>query len=191
MAVGLQDAVMLRKCAYKVLGWCRFGALLMVATLCLSRFSTQSTDGLPTLAAALLTVFAATTSLLYNRARAYSAGPLQRRTLHAAEQCLRATLLLVVGVSAASAVLYWLPDQSGRFFTSKDGDSLVALVLTAPAVMLLAFSGWLYVGALQTLLPNMITPLRTRIRYRRELERRRVKSSTDLGEKARSTTKDV
>jgi hypothetical protein len=57
--------------------------------------------------------------------------------------------------------------------------------------MLFAFSGWLYVGALQTLLPHMITPLRARVRYRRELERKRVKSSTHPGETAQLASKDV
>ncbi|RYH64492.1 MAG: hypothetical protein EON54_06430 [Alcaligenaceae bacterium] len=173
MAVGLKDAVSLRRFVRRSLSWCRLGALLMVASLCLSRFSALQTDGLMPLAAAVLTVFAATTSLLYNRARAYPPGPLQRRTLHAAEQSLRATLLLVVGIALSAAVFFWLPAASATstFKTSTTG--LAATMLSAPSILLFGFAAWLYVGALETLLPPMITSLETRLRFRRELERRK------------------
>lgn len=172
MAVGLELAVNLRRKAHYSLGLLRNGALFMIAALGLSRFSTAALDGLPTLAAAILTVFAATTSLLYNRARAYTPGPLQRRTLHAAEQCLRATLLLIIGVAWTSVVFYWLPAPTVSPPIPMRGN-LLTFVFSLPAVMMLAFAGWLYIGVLQTLLPPMISPLRARRRFRRELERRK------------------
>ena len=63
-------------------------------------------DGLPTLIGVILALMAATTSLLFNRARAYPAGAVQRRTLLSAELFLRATLLAMVGSMVVFSVFF-------------------------------------------------------------------------------------
>ena len=52
----------------------------------------------------VLAVFYGFSSLLYNRSRALSSGPEQRRSLYAAERSLQATVLLLCGVALAAGV---------------------------------------------------------------------------------------
>lgn len=114
-----------------------------------------------------------TTPLSWPCCCAYPSGPVQRRTIHAAEQSLRATLLLVVGIALSAAVFFWLPAAPPTMTFKPLRTGLIATLLSAPSILLFGFAAWLYVGALQTLLPPMITSLGTKLRYRRELERRK------------------
>lgn len=52
----------------------------------------------------VLAAFFGFSSLLYNRSRALSSGPEQRRSLYAAERSLQATVLLLCGVAFAAGV---------------------------------------------------------------------------------------
>lgn len=52
----------------------------------------------------VLAVFYGFAALLYNRSRALSAGPEQRRSLYAAERALQATVLLLCGVALAAGI---------------------------------------------------------------------------------------
>lgn len=61
------------------------------------RLSNMQLDGLLTFGAGAIALTVAITSLMFNRARAYPDGPLQRRTLLAAELSLRSTLSLAIG----------------------------------------------------------------------------------------------
>jgi len=69
----------------------------VVNTLLLFRLGNMQLEGVPSALGATLALLAATTSLLFNRARAYPSGALQRRSLLAAELCLRAFLLAAFG----------------------------------------------------------------------------------------------
>jgi hypothetical protein len=142
----------------------------MVATLVLFRLGYLNLDGLPAVGASVLTVFVATAALLYNRARAYGPGTLQRRTLHAAEQALRATLLMIVGIALTATVFYWLPDTQRTDPQFPKPQHFLPTLLALPSGVLFGFAAWAYVGVFQTLLPSMITPLSARQRFRREMD---------------------
>lgn len=173
MAIETGEAIKIRRAVRRALNTFKMLALFMVATLVLTRFGWPKLDGLPTIAAAVLTVFVATTSLLYNRARAYGPSPIQRRSLHAAEQALRATLLLVIGIALTAAVFYWLPDSQRTDPGIAEPKHVLPTLLAMPCGLLFGFAAWAYVGSLQTLLPPMISPLRARKRFRREVDRGR------------------
>ena len=81
----------------------------------------MQTEGLPTLIGVVTGLLFGLTSLQYNRARAYQAGPTQRRSLMAAELSLRATLLTVAGAIVTSIIWAYLaekgfqPTRSSKF----------------------------------------------------------------------------
>lgn len=171
MAVTTELAVKLKQRVRRALDLFRFLALAMVATFTLDRLGYLNLDGLAPVGAAVLSIFVATTGLLYNRARAYGPGILQRRTLHAAEQALRASLLLIVGIAITAGLFYLIPDsQRTDPKVPKPQHFLPTLLAVFPGLFF-GFAAWAYVGALQTLLPPMITALRPRSRLRRELDR--------------------
>lgn len=85
----------------------------------LIRLGNMQLDGLLTFGAATLALSVAMTSLLFNRARAYPAGPLQRRTLLAAELSLRSTLLLVFG-AVLTAMIFPFVQAAGYQPTPMD-----------------------------------------------------------------------
>lgn len=85
-----------------------------VASLVVVRLGNMNLSGVAATSAAFIAVTVALTSLLYNRARAHSAGPLQRRTLFAAEMALRSVLLILVGVVAFGIAVLWLNDYGFR-----------------------------------------------------------------------------
>jgi uncharacterized integral membrane protein len=90
-----------------------------IQTLCITIFYSYITKylfsfqigPLATLCLPLLAVFFGFTALLYNRARAITDGPEQRRTLYAAERAMQATMLyfyaLLTG-SIITAILLWI-----------------------------------------------------------------------------------
>lgn len=169
--INTEDAVKLKRIAQRVASALQRLVMAVVATMGFLKIAWMNFDGLPTLAASVFGVFVATTSLLYNRARAYPTGKVQRRTLFAAEHCLRATLLLVVGV-ACTAVLFWFIPASFKADPAADHPKHFLLaVFSIPGVLLFAFSFYAYIGALAAVLPPMITPLRRRQRFRREFPR--------------------
>lgn len=83
------------------------------------RLSNMQLEGLPTFGGAMLALVIAITSLMFNRARAYPVGPLQRRTLLAAELCLRATLLLILG-AVLTAMIFPFVLAAGYMSTPMD-----------------------------------------------------------------------
>lgn len=94
-------------------------AITLVNVSILFRLGNMQLEGIPTFLGAMLALLAATTSLLFNRARAYPSGPLQRRSLLAAELSLRATLLAALG-AAVAAVIWPLLVSAGYVPTPMD-----------------------------------------------------------------------
>ena len=74
----------------------------------LMRLGNMQLDGLPTSIGATLALLAAITSLMFNRARAYPVGPVQRRSILAAELMLRATFLAITGAVFAAIIFSML-----------------------------------------------------------------------------------
>lgn len=178
MAVTTEQAVKMRRRLQAMLNGCRSLSWAVVAGIVLYRLGYPKLEGLPAIGGSVLTVFVATAALLYNRARAYGPGALQRRTLHAAEQALRATLLMIVGMALTSTVFYWLPDSQRTDPRLPEPQHFLPTLLAMPSGLLFGFAAWAYVGAFQTLLPPMITPLSARQRFRREMDRTKKKSWT-------------
>lgn len=77
------------------------------------------------LAVGLPAFLIALTSLLLNRARAWPPGPIQRRSLFAAEILLRALYLVLLAILSALVITYLIPTEFfiGNYFLS-DNDSL-------------------------------------------------------------------
>jgi hypothetical protein len=169
--INTKDAVQLKRLAQRTAAFLQSASALLIATIGLLKLAWMNFEGLPTLAASVFGVFVATTSLLYNRARAYPTGRVQRRTLFAAEHALRATLLLVVGVTI-TAVLFWFIPESYRTDPMAQNPNHVLPAMAAfPGVLMFASSSYAYVGALAAMLPPMITPLRRKQRFRRDFPR--------------------
>lgn len=105
---------------FKPLEWAIVG---IVNTTLFFRFGNMHLEGLTAFIGAILALLAATTSLLFNRARAYPSGPIQRRSLLAAELCLRATFLAAIGASIAAIAypfmisLGYLPTPMNKYPT--------------------------------------------------------------------------
>lgn len=129
----------------------------------LLRLGNMQLDGLPTFVGAMLALLAATTSLLFNRARAYPGGPIQRRSLLAAELCLRATFLAALGAVLA-ALIFPLLASSGYVSTPVDkfptqwAPMLLAFV---PALLFLT-SSLILLKVGRVLTPTMLVFLRAR-----------------------------
>ena len=127
------------------------------------RLGSMQLDGLPTFGGATLALAVAITSLMFNRARAYPVGPLQRRTLLAAELCLRSTLLLTLG-AVLTAMIFPFVHAAGYQPTAMDKlpTQWVPMVCAfIPAPFVLAGS-LLLLKAAHIVAPSMLTRLRAR-----------------------------
>ncbi len=78
------------------------GIVSVVPTITIFRLGNMDLDGMPAAAAGGLALLTALTSLLFNRARAYKDGRVQRRSLLAAELGLRALIFAAGGVCVAA-----------------------------------------------------------------------------------------
>lgn len=127
------------------------------------RLGNMQLDGLLTFGAGTLALSVAMTSLLFNRARAYPAGPLQRRTLVAAELSLRATLLLVFG-AVLTAMIFPFIQAAGYQPTPMDKMPTQFV----PFLCALIPSFFVLTGSLELLhtarviVPSLLTRLRAR-----------------------------
>ncbi len=79
-----------------------------VVTIVGFRLGNMQLEGLPTFGAIFLGLFFGFTSLMYNRARAYTPGKLQTRTLFAAELAFQATQFFAMGAALAGVIFYLL-----------------------------------------------------------------------------------
>lgn len=127
------------------------------------RLANMQLDGLPTFGAATLALAIAITSLMFNRARAYPVGPLQRRTLLAAELCLRSTLLLVLG-AVLTAMIFPFVQAAGYLPTPMDKSptqGIPILCAFIPSPFVLAGS-IVFLEAAHVVAPSLLTRLRAR-----------------------------
>jgi hypothetical protein len=56
----------------------------------------------------VLAVFVGFSALLYNRARAYPDGPIQRRSLYAADEVMKSTVLYLFGLMLGGLITFWV-----------------------------------------------------------------------------------
>lgn len=87
-------------------------ALSFVSVTVLFRLGNMQLEGLVTFAGGAAGLLFAFTSLQYNRSRAYQPGPMQRRSLIAAELALKATLAFTAG-AIVTATIYFLLSELG------------------------------------------------------------------------------
>lgn len=85
----------------------------------------------------VLAAFYAFTAVLYNRARAYPDGPTQRRSLLAAEEALRATMLYLVFLILGAVITYFL------FATLEDTAPRKQFVPTDRRTLIVFLSYWI------------------------------------------------
>jgi len=137
--------------------------LAVVNSALLFRLGNMQLEGLPTFIGAALALLTATTSLLFNRARAYPAGPVQRRSLLAAELVLRATLLAFLG-AVLIALFFPLLQSAGYQPTPAEKWPKQILPTVMAVIPLLAFvvSSLLLLSAGRVLAPTLLMFLRAR-----------------------------
>ena len=82
--------------------------LSTAATVLLFRLGNMQLDGLLTFGGIALGLLFGYTSLIFNRARALSSGPIQRRSLLAGELALRATLIYTLGMVLTALIYFYM-----------------------------------------------------------------------------------
>lgn len=86
--------------------------LAAIFTVVLFRLGNMQLDGLLPFAGGAVALLFGFTSLQFNRARAYPAGPTQRRSLVVAELSLRSTLSFVLGAALTAVIFAFLAHSS-------------------------------------------------------------------------------
>lgn len=127
------------------------------------RLSHMQLDGFLTFGGAILALAVALTSLMFNRARAYPDGALQRRTLLAAELGLRSTLLLLVG-AASTAMIFPFVQAFGYQPTSIDKlptewGPIIGAIIPFPFVIA---GSLMLLKATRVIAPSLLKPVRAR-----------------------------
>lgn len=132
------------------------------ATLLL-RLGNMQLEGLPTFGAALLALMVALTSLMFNRARAYPNGPVQRRSLLAAELSLRATLLSAFG-AVLVILIFPMLQEFGYMPTPVDKapKQWVPMLCALMPMLFFIVSSLLLLKAGRLITPNLLVFLRAR-----------------------------
>jgi hypothetical protein len=117
--------------------------------------------GLPTIGGAVLALLVALTSLLFNRARAYPTGVVQRRSLLTAELAFRATVLVSLGCGIAAVIYSFLP-HFGYAPTpmSQFPNRVLPLVLAFVPVFPIMLGAMLFLQALRGIMPTLFVRLR-------------------------------
>jgi hypothetical protein len=82
----------------------------ILSALVVFRLGNMQLDGLATFAGVTIGLLFGFTSLQFNRARAYRSGPVQRRTLFAAELSFRATLAFTFGAIVTAIIFKFLAE---------------------------------------------------------------------------------
>ena len=135
----------------------------IVPTFTVFRLGNMQLDGIPAAFAGGLALLAAITSLLFNRARAYPMGKMQRRTLLTAELLLRATIVAALGAIITALIFPYLASLgykpvTGEMIPTQTVPMLIAVVVAG--FFLRAACMLLY--AAKILGPSLIAPLRAR-----------------------------
>jgi len=136
------------------------GFLAIVLTIVLFRLGNMQLDGLLTFGALTSGLLFGFTSLLYNRARAFPSGPVQRRTLFAAELALRSTLSFVLGASLTAVIYFFLASSSFVATPSqKLPTQLLPAVLTVVPLCFISYSFVLLVRSTRLLVHGFLIPI--------------------------------
>jgi len=117
-------------------------------------------DGLLPFGGALFGLLFGFTSLMYNRARTYPKGAIQRRTVFVAELALRATLASAIG-AVLGAVIFFLLQDAG--FSKTPGNriptQLVPTLLAFLPLTFLIYAFFKLFGAIRLLLHARDIPI--------------------------------
>jgi len=145
---------------------------LAVATTTIMMFAVTRNLGLiapfflPTLAA-----FFGFSALLYNRARAYPAGAVQRRSLHAADLAMHATMLylvaLILGAIITSLTFDYVKPVPVTDFSFHSSVMFIALLCYWLPLLFVALSFMAFSDALRLFFVEIIIPRRLRADFRR------------------------
>ena len=137
--------------------------LSTVTAIVLFRLGNMQLEGLLPFGGAVLGLLFGFTSLTFNRARAYSAGSTQRRSLMAAELSLRATLSYTLGAILAAFIFFTLASL-GYKATPLDNWPTQAVPTMFAFVPLLFFTYTVVIlsQATRVLLHGMLSPLSAR-----------------------------
>jgi fumarate reductase subunit D len=122
----------------------------------------------------ILAAFFAFSALLYNRARAYPDGPIQRRSLYAADEALTATILYLLGLMFGALITFGLADAN--FKVSKtpafgDPQQTKLLILYIIPLFFVGLSFYSFAHALRIFCKNLTVQnyLRKRVRSMRKI----------------------
>ena len=95
-----------QKLSHAAIAWVQLAVAWTVCVFLASRLAMMNFDGLYTVIGIVLGLMIAFTGLMYNRARAYPEGKLQRRSLLAAETGLKAICFALVAVAIGGLIFY-------------------------------------------------------------------------------------
>ena len=138
------------------------------------RLGNMQLDGLVTVAGLGLGLSFGFTSLMYNRARAYSEGSMQRRSLRAAEFGLRGSLTLALAAVYGGFVFYVLSDTGyAPTAANRWPVRLVPSLATIPVVLLSIYAYTRFARAVRLVVHSVLRTVNTS-RFLRRLKRRQL-----------------
>jgi len=120
---------------------------------------------LATLCLPILAILFGFSALLYNRARAFQPGPVQRRSLYAAERAMQATILFLLGISSG-AIIATIAWQLKVDFSNPPEPNAILPFFIIP-IMLVLFSFGSFFFAVQAISHRMVKVLTPRELLRR------------------------
>lgn len=142
--------------------------LAAIVTVAIFRLGNMQLDGLLTFAGGFSALLFGFASLMFNRARAYAAGPIQRRSLVVAELALRSTLSFVLGAGVTAlffAVLAhssYVPTSPSRYPTQ-----IGPIICTFVPLPFIAHSFFTLTKATRLLVHGLFMPVRPKLFARR------------------------
>jgi hypothetical protein len=134
----------------------------IVAALVVFRLGNMQLEGLPTFAGVSIGLLFGFTSLQFNRARAYRSGPIQRRTLYAAELSFRATLVFTLGAIVTAIIFRFLADGYVATPPSKMPTQAAPAICALISLAFLAYTVYTLSRVTRLLIHGMISPLSVR-----------------------------
>jgi hypothetical protein len=134
-----------------------FGYALVVSVV--MRYTiTMTVDKVAPVLLPILAAFFAFSALLYNRARAYPDGPIQRRSLYAADEALTATILYLLGLMFGALVTFFLSNSDYQVSTTMvfgDPQQTKLLLLYVIPMFFVAISFYCFAHALRIFCKNL------------------------------------
>lgn len=93
----------------------------------------------------ILAVLFGFSALLYNRSRAFQPGPIQRRSLYAAERALQSTVLFALGFGSG-AIIAMIIAQLKLSLVTKEQQSYLLLIFFIPIILILSSFGTFFLS---------------------------------------------